>query len=142
MKITRIFATVIIALTCAFATSCTKEEVNSNSDYSMWLGSYPIQIENNDTGAKEDATGHVMLELNLRPLESAVTNSIDGLLSANRVIYELQWSSKNTFTLSKTAAGQTIQYYSGTINGDKIFFEFLSCDKVERTVELSRVKTE
>lgn len=139
MKKTRILAIIIVALTSTLAASCTKEDVSSGS--SMWIGTYPIQIENNDTGI-EDTTAHVVLELNYKLLESAVTTSIDGLLSANRIVYETQWSSKDTFTLCKTAAGQTIQYYSGKIDGSKMSFEFLSCDKVERTIELSQVKTE
>jgi len=142
MRITRIIEIISVALLFILLSSCTKEEVLSGYGLSMWFGTYSIQVENNDTGALEDATAHIVLEFNHGALESAVTKSIDGLYSANRITYEVRWYSKDTFTLCKTDDGQTVQYYSGVINGNKMSFEFLSCDKVERTVELSKVINE
>ena len=140
MKLGRLFAIIGVALACALFSSCTKEESGSAFDSVLWTGTYPSQTLNNDTKEMEEHTAGISLQFARSGLECIVERGIVGMYSINRIIYEVKWYSKNTFTLCKTQGGQTIQYYSGTIKGKKMSFEFLSCDKVERTIELEKVE--
>ena len=66
-----------------------------------------------------------------------VETGIVGLIATNRPNYSVKWYSNDTFSLFETQGGQTIQYYSGTMaSSSTMSFEFLSCDKAEKTVEL------
>lgn len=140
MKLSRIFAIISIALSCALLSSCSKNEPSSPSSLygsSIWAGNYPAQLQNNDTGEFEDHTACISLEFNEDASECVVMTGIVGLLGTNRSKYSVKWYSKETFSLCETQGGQTIQYYSGTmVSSSTMSFEFLSCDKVERTVEL------
>ena len=140
MKLRRLFAIIGVALACALFSSCTKEESGSAFDNVLWTGTYPSQTLNNDTKEMEDHTSCISLQFCHSRLECIVDTGIVGLYAMNRRIYEVKWYSKDNFTLCKTNGGQTIQYYSGTIKGNKMSFEFLSCDKVERTIELEKVE--
>ncbi|MCQ2161516.1 MAG: hypothetical protein MJY97_10610 [Bacteroidales bacterium] len=140
MKLRRLFAIIGIALSCALFTSCAKEESSSKYESVLWIGNYPTQTQNNDTKEMEEHTACISLQFARSGLECIVERGIVGMYSINRIIYEVKWYSKNTFTLCETQGGQTIQYYSGTIKGNKMSFEFLSCDKVERTIELEKVE--
>ena len=140
MKLRRLFAIIGVALSCALFSSCTKEESGSAFDNVLWTGTYPSQMLNNDTKEWEEWTSCISLQFCHSGLECIVDTGIVGLLASNRSIYEVKGDSKENFTLCKTNGGQTIQYYSGTIKGNKMSFEFLSCDKVERTIELEKVE--
>ena len=137
MKAKGILGIVCIALTCVLLSSCTDEDPNSQYASSIWFGQYAVQMQNNDTGEFENYTATVTLDFNDDATECAVTTGIKGLYAANRKTYSVKWYSGKNFTLYETQGGQTTQYYSGTIvSNDTMSFEFLSCDKVERTVEL------
>lgn len=126
---------------CMLTTSCNKDP-NPNS-FDVWSGTYTVQMLNNDTKEMEDHLACITLEFGNKRRECTVYLGImGGLLATNRIIYEVKWYSKDTFSLCETKGGQTIQYYSGSITGGKMKFEFLSCDKVERTVELERIYLE
>ena len=140
MKLRRLFAIIGVALACALVSSCTKEESGSASDNVLWTGTFPCQMLNNDTKEMEERTACISLQFRHSGLECIVYTGIVGMYAMNRTIYEVKWYSKENFTLCKTNGGQTIQYYSGTIKGNKMSFEFLSCDKVERTIELEKVE--
>lgn len=136
MKITRIIAIIGIALSCPLLSSCSKNGPSSLYGSSFWAGNYPAQLQNNDTGDIEEYTACISLEFNDDASGCVVETGIVGLLATNRTSYSVKWHSTETFTLYEARGGQTIQYYSGTIIGDKMSFEFLSCDRVERTIEL------
>ena len=140
MKFGRLFAIIGVALVCALFSSCTKEEIGPACDKVLWTGTYPSRMLNNDTKEWEEWTSCISLQFCHVGLECIVDTGIVGLLAINRSIYEVKRHSKESFTLCKTNGGQTIQYYSGTINGDKMSFEIVSCDKVERTIELEKVE--
>lgn len=140
MKLGRLFAIIAVALSCALFSSCTKEEIGPACDKVLWTGTYPSRMLNNDTKEWEEWTSCISLQFCHVGLECIVDTGIVELLAINRSIYEVKRHSKESFTLCKTNGGQTIQYYSGTINGDKMSFEILSCDKVERTIELEKVE--
>ena len=140
MKLRRLFAIIAVALSCALFSSCTKEESGPAFDNVLWMGTYPSRMLSSDTKEWEEWTSCISLQFCHVGLECIVDTGIVGLLAINRSIYEVKWHSKESFTLCKTNGGQTIQYYSGTINGDKMSFEILSCDKVERTIELEKVE--
>lgn len=140
MKLGRLFAIIAVALSCALFSSCTKEESGPAFDNVLWTGTYPSRMLNNDTKEWEEWTSCISLQFCHVGLECIVDTGIVELLAINRSIYEVKRHSKESFTLCKTNGGQTIQYYSGTINGDKMSFEILSCDKVERTIELEKVE--
>ena len=140
MELGRLFAIIAVALSCALFSSCTKEESGPACDNVLWTGTYPSRMLNNDTKEWEEWTSYISLQFCHAGLECIVDTGIVGLLAINRSIYEVKWHSKESFTLCKTNGGQTIQDYSGTINGDKMSFEILSCDKVERTIELEKVE--
>lgn len=140
MKFGRLFAIIGVVLACALFSSCTKEESGSAFDSVLWTGTYPSQTLNNDTKEMEDHTSCISLQFCHSGLECIVDTGIAGAYGMNRTNYEVKWYSKENFTLCKTNGGQTIQYYSGTIKGNKMSFEFLSCDKVERTIELEKVE--
>ena len=140
MELGRLFAIIAVALSCALFSSCTKEESGPACDNVLWTGTYPSRMLNNDTKEWEEWTSCISLQFCHAGLECIVDTGIVGLLAINRSIYEVKWHSKESFTLCKTNGGQTIQDYSGTINGDKMSFEILSCDKVERTIELEKVE--
>lgn len=137
MKLKRFFSIIGVTLICVVSSSCTKEE-SSAYESAIWSGTYPAQMLNNDTKEMEDHTGCITLQFCHSGLECIVDTGIVGMLATNRTIYEVNWYSKENFTLFKTQGGQTIQYYSGIIKGDKMSFEFLSCYKVERTIELEK----
>lgn len=143
MKLTRLTAIIGIALSCMLSTSCTcKKDPIPGSGCDMWTGTYPVQTLNNDTKEMEDHVGCISLQFQKSRSECIVDTGIVGLLATNRIRYEVKWFTKETFTLCETKGGQTIQYYSGTITGGRMKLEFLSCDKVERTVELERIYLE
>lgn len=140
MQFRRLLAIISVALTCAMMPSCTKEESASVFDSVLWTGTYPSQMLNNDTKEMEEWTSFIALQFCHSGTECIVDTGIAGLLATNRTIYEVKWYSKDNFTLCRTQGGQTIQYYSGNINGNRMTFEFLSCDKVERVIEMEKVE--
>lgn len=139
MKHIRFITAFILASLCTVFSSCGKEEFGSSIDTSQWFCSYPVQVECNDSEVWEDRTASIILQFTKSGQECIVDTSIEGLYSNNRVCYDVKWYSGDTFCLCETRGGQTIQYYSGTIRGNQITFEFLSCDKVERTIVLSKL---
>ncbi len=146
MKLIQFLAAVTFVVLCALFSSCEKEESSCENEenasayhFATWYGTYPSKMLNNDTKEMEDCTSCIFLQFCHSGIECIVDKGIVGLLGINRSIYDVKWFSKEKFTLCKTQSGQTIQYYSGTINGSKMSFEFLSCDKIERTIELEKI---
>lgn len=138
-RLTRLVGALCVALMCFALSSCTECTDGNPYRATLWQGFYPVQTENNDTGEREDHTACVELQFSNSGAECTVMTCIVGLLSTNLTKYAVEWYSSERFVLCETQAGQTIQYYSGTINGNKMSFEFLSCDKVERTIELEKL---
>lgn len=139
MKLSRIIAILSIAFSCALSSSCTNGGPSTPSSLyglSFWAANYPTQLLNNDTGETEDHTACITLQFNEDALECVVETGIVGLIAVNRTRYSVKWYSDKTFSLYMDQGGQIIQYYSGTMDGSTMSFEFLSCDKVERTVEM------
>lgn len=140
MKPSRIIAIIGTVLSCTLLPSCSKEDSSSPaSQYgsSVWAGNYATQTLNNDTGEFEDQTACITLEFNEDASDCAVITSAVGLIGMNKIRYSVKWYSNKSFSLYETQGGQTIQYYSGKmLSSSTMSFEFLSCDKVEKTVEL------
>lgn len=137
MKHLNLLKTIAVALSCILLPSCSDEDESIYDDY-LWRGNYSVQLENNDTGELVDGTATISLKFQNSGTTCRVSTGIAGMYAGNMTFYDVKWYSKDTFTLSETEAGQTIQYYSGTIKGEKMYLDFLSCDKVERTVELTK----
>lgn len=140
MKFIRIIEILSIALTCAMLSSCSKKGPTTPSSLygsSFWAANYPTQLQNNDTGELENYTACISLQFNEDASECVVETGIMGLFATNRTKFSVKWHSNETFTLYKDQGGQTIQYYSGTMTSSSTMsFDFLSCDKVNRTVEM------
>ncbi len=140
MKLTRIIAILSIAFLCALLSSCSKEGPSTPSSLygsSFWAGNYATQLQNNDTGEFEDHTACISLQFNKDASDCMVETGIVGLIATNRTRYSVKWYSNDRFSLCETHGGQTIQYYSGTmVSSSTMSFELLSCDKVEKTIEL------
>lgn len=138
-RLTRFVGALCVALMCFALSSCSERTDGNPYSATLWQGFYPVQTENNDTGEREDHTAYVELQFSKSGMECTVARYIVGLDSMSLTKYAVEWYSSVRFVLYESQAGQTIQYYSGTINGNKMSFEFLSCDKVERTIELERL---
>lgn len=52
--------------------------------------------------------------------------------------YEVEWTTRNSFKLLWRDKEQVLICYTGVISGDRMSLDVLSCDKVERTYELTR----
>ena len=120
----------LFVLLAVLAVSCSKQEVSY--DGTRWAGDYEL----------EDQTACIELFFQDDAKVCRFWSGLVGLISANLTIYDVNWSSGNSFSLSRSAGGQTIVSYAGEIYGDRMFLYFLSCDKVERTVVLQRYKFE
>ena len=129
--------TVIALALCALLASCSKNEPSSPSSLygsSFWACNYTAQIPDNELGENH----YISLQFNTDASDCEVETSIVGQPSSiNRTKYSVKWNSNDTFTLFETQGGQTIQYYCGTmVSSSTMSLDLLSCDKVERTVEL------
>ena len=133
------FSFLALAL-CAIFSSCSKNVPDSPSSLfgsSFWAGNYDTKLENNDTGELEDYTACISLQFNDDASDCVFETGIVGLIATSRAKYSVKWYSNQTFTLYDVQGGRTIRYYSGTMaSSSTMGFEFLSCDKVEKTVEL------
>ena len=125
-------------LMAILAVSCTKQEVNYGG--TTWVGEYPTQTQNGTTGELEDQTAYIDLSFQEDAKVCSFYSGLKGLLAVNKINYDVNWSSSNSFSLSQSAGGQTIVSYAGEIFGDRMFLYFVSCDKVERTVVLQQYK--
>ena len=139
MKLNSFLAAVTFVILCSLFSSCEKEERASAFHFASWYGTYPMQELNNDTNEIEESTAYISLQFCNSGLECIVNTGIMGMIANMKRTYDVKWYSKETFTLSESNGGQTIHYYSGNINGSKMSFEFLSCDKVERTIVLEKI---
>lgn len=137
MKTIKILAT--FALLCSLLLSCSKMEPEYGS--SMWLGACPVMTENGTTGDPEEHTAGIFLSFSPDGYKCTMTQGIKDLYESSMATYPVDWSASDTFTLYSNHKGQKIQLYSGKIEGEKMLFEFLSCDCIERTFELTRVYT-
>jgi len=126
----------IIIIFGSLFSSCSKNSLPPDYGSSIWAGNYPTQTLNNDSGLYEDHTACITLYFNQNASECDVTTGIVGLLATNMTKYSVNWDSNATFTLYNTKAGQTIQYYSGTITGSTMSLDILSCDTIERPIDL------
>ena len=130
----------LFVLLAVLAVSCSKQEVSY--DGTTWSGDYTTKTQNGTTGELEDQTAWIDLLFQDDAKVCRFWSGLAGLISTNLTIYDVNWSSGNSFSLSRSAGGQTIVSYAGEIYGDRMFLYFLSCDKVERTVVLQRYKFE
>ena len=140
MKLTKIIAIIFIALCCVMFHSCTKAEPSQPFGSSIWSGHYPVQMLNNDTKEMEDHTACISLEFSHSGYECTVVTGIVGMYATSRTNYDVKWYSELNFSLSVSKSGQTIVSYGGTINDKLMSLNFLSCDKIERTIELVKAE--
>ena len=131
----------LFLLIAILAVSCTKQEVSYVSyDGTTWMGEYPTQTENGTTGELEEQTACIELIFQENAKVCSFYSGLKGLLAVNKINYDVNWSSSNSFSLSPSAGWRTIVSYAGEIYGDRMFLYFVSCDKVERTVVLQQYK--
>lgn len=140
MKLIKLITAITLALVCAAFPSCSEDEMELG--LATWYGDYPAREWNSDTGEWYEDTVCIVLQFDHSGRECIIMRGIRGLYAASRTKYNVDWSSREQFTLYDIQGGQRTSYYSGTINGDRMKFEFLSCDKVERIVELVKVINE
>lgn len=122
------------------AISCN--EIEDNYDNSVWAGEYPIQVQNGTTGEMEDQTAVITLGFHDDGLKCSMMHGIAGMYGMSLVKYDVQWTSGVTFSLTKTAGGQTMTCYSGTVSGNKMSLDALSCDQVAGSYVLYRLLEE
>lgn len=140
MRQIKFLRAIVVLLSLVLVSSCSKDGDASVYDKTVWSGTYHVNVEGSETEECDDYTACISLEFHHDASECALyTGLVGDMYAANRRMYEVRWYSKSTFALCETSGGQTIQYYSGTIDGDRMSFDFLSCDKVERTIELVKV---
>ena len=142
---------VVIALAGLLAVACA----DFGCDYgdSSWYGEY-------ETGFLPYSGNTVTTSISLTFSEDGQeccavyeTKGMDGMLYLIDYIgpqhnyYHVQWSSRNTFTLSISVVNnpdlyygqeQTIVVYEGKITGRKMKLDLLSCDRVQQTIELKK----
>ena len=138
MKTISRLAVAITGVICLTLVSCSKESMNVYSDY-VWCGEFPIQTVNGTTGETEDHTGTIMIQFLNSGNECVIYTGISGLMAANRIKYEVRWSGKDNFALYSYSGHQSLHEYSGTIKGETMDLQALSCDGIAATYELSRI---
>lgn len=131
-------AFVVSGFLCLAFAACTKVGADPYSDYA-WAGEYPIKTLNGTTGDMEDHSGVIMLQFLNSGIECIVDTGISGLFALNRRKFEVRWSGKDSFALYRSSGGQSLLVYSGTITGEKMTLQALSCDSVAATYELQRI---
>lgn len=62
----------------------------------------------------------------------------DWWISVN--LYEVKWSSGNSFTLHRKAEGKTSKQFSGSISGDELSLDGNRIDGVELSIKLKRTR--
>ena len=102
MRPFRLLATLSTLLLCIALSSCTKEDVPSAYDQTIWSGSYPVQMLNNTTREWEDHTACISLQFTNSAQECKVLTGIAGLLAANMNKYSVDWISDDSFSLYET----------------------------------------
>lgn len=142
MRHVSFITTIVFALSNVLFSSCSKDEYPSAYDETQWFCIYPVQMQNNDTGEQSEHMACISLQFYQSGTKCSVDTGIVGMIASNRTVYEVKWYSESVFSLCESNAGQTIHYYSGTISGNIMSFEILSCDKVERTIELKKLLTD
>lgn len=138
MRYFRFLKVALVALLCVLISSCEKKTQEFVYADVVWNGSYPVQMQNGTTNEMEDHTAVISLTFINNLQDCIVETGIEGLLAMNRTQYKVDWSGlgHSNFVLYQTAANQVILCYSGQIGATKMTLDILSCDKVERTVEL------
>ena len=142
---------VVVALAGWLAVACT--DFGCAYGDSSWYGAY-------ETGILAYSGNTVTTSISLTFSEDGQeccavyeTKGMDGMLYLIDYIgpqlnyYNVQWSSRNTFTLSISVVNnpdlyygqeQTIVVYEGKITGRKMKLDLLSCDRVQQTIELKK----
>ena len=144
---------VVIALAGLLAVACT--DFGCAYGDSSWYGEY-------ETGFLPYSGNTVTTSISLTFSEDGQeccavygTKGMDGMLylidfgyiGPQLNYFQVQWSSRNTFTLSipvvnnpdlSYGQGQTIVVYAGKITGRKMILDLLSCDRVQQTIELKK----
>ena len=146
---------VVVALAGWLAVACT--DVGSAYGDSSWYGEYDARYVDGEFSVYTVMTS-ILLTFSEDGQECRAlygSKGIDGMmcydnydyLGASQSKYVVQWSSRNTFTLSLPVVnnpnlyygqGQTIVVYAGKITGRKMKLDLLSCDRVEQTIELEK----
>ena len=127
----------LIAFAGILTVSCTKSDINIY-DGTIWIGTYPAQTQNGTTGELEDQTGVIDLEFHDDALVCYVSQGYAGLIGMNRIKYDVIWSGRDSFCLTRTQAEQTIISYSGAISGKSMSLDAYNCDGLARTYSLFR----
>ena len=135
MKACRGFAGWILLIGIV-SVSCSKMDVTY--DDTVWFGEYPVQTLNGTTGELEDQTAVIGLHFGEESTVCAVTHGLVGLFGTNVVKYDVRWSARDSFSLSKSAGGQTIMYYSGIISGENMKLDALNCDGIAGSYVLKK----
>ena len=125
-----------MAIVLSLALSCTKQDVTYED--SLWCGEYPAQTLNGTTGELEDRTAVIMLHFNGGGQTCSVYHGYAGLLGMSQVKYDVNWSGGDSFSLSRSAGGQTIISYSGEIGGNTMSLDAYNCDGIADTFVLKR----
>ena len=116
----------VLSLTCV---SCAqKEEITNEYAPSWWRGEYTV---GNHTAIME-------LDFLEDGKEGWIITGIPGVSEFVREEYEVRWSSGNQFAFYKSAGGQSLLCYSGTIFGSEMTLQALNCDSVAATYKLTR----
>ena len=126
----------ILALVLALAVSCTKQ--NDTYEDTLWCGAYPAQTLNGTTGELEDQTAVILLQFHSGGQACSVFHGYVGLLGMSHVKYDVIWSSDASFSLSRSAGGQTIISYSGTIGGNTMSLDAYNCDGIADSFVLKK----
>ena len=118
---------VIAACLGMMAISCTA----FNDDYagSSWYGEY--------YAGQDDILGNLIYITTLYFWDDnpvcTVTEGVKGAIGFSSEKYNVQWSSRNAFSLMQTAEGQTVVSYTGEITGKKMTLDVFSRYRVELT---------
>lgn len=125
-----------MAIVLSLALSCTKQDVTYED--SLWCGEYPAQTLNGTTGELEDQTAVILLQFSGGGQTCSVFHGYVGLLGMSYVRYDVNWSSEASFSLSRSAGGQTIISYSGEIGGNTMSLDAYNCDGIADSYVLKR----
>lgn len=134
----------LAALIGMMAVSCN--EIEDSYDNSAWSGKYPILTQNGTTGEMEERTGIIRLSFHDGALKCKMMHGIAGMYADMyhdmSLKYDVHWSSGVSFSLTKTTGDQTMTCYTGTISGNKMSLDALSCDQVAQTYVLYKLLEE
>jgi hypothetical protein len=145
---------IVVALAGLLTVACT--DVGSAYGDSSWYGEYETRFVDGEVSVPTFMTTSILLTFSEDGQECCAlygSKGIDGMmcydnydyLGASQSKYVVLWSSWNSFTLSIPLVGQldgsmeqAIVVYAGKISGRKMKLDLISCDRVEKTIELKK----